>query len=198
MTDDQLKKSQINGRVRAHHVTELSDSQVWFPTTGLKSNLVLNSWATIVAKLLTQASAAYRIGLMYLEFSNVASPGDPVSAPSFDRTRTVDYYNALSGSSDRDYLRVPIMTSQLETVGDDFQSNQIVFFARSQGTTGVHGKPFAAGSNSVIFGASLVAAVNATDHTQDLLLSSFYFDEEDQQPKLTSGQVGMEWQLLLQ
>ena len=77
------------------------------------------------------------------------------------------------------------------------KGNQPVFFARSQGTEGVHGKTFGYGSNSVIFGASLVAFVDSTDATRDLILSTFYFAADDQQPKLATSQIGLEWELTL-
>jgi hypothetical protein len=196
---DLLGLQNVQGRVRAHEVWGEEDSSlVWTPKTEFKKNLVLNQWATIVAKLLTAGDARYRIGGMYLEFENVASPGDIVSAPTFDRTRDVTYYDDLSGSVVRDYLRVPMTANQLLTDGTGFNNNQIVFFARSSGTTGVHGKTFSDSVNSTIFGASLVAFISNNDATQDLLLSSFYFDVADQQQKLATSQVGIEWEFTLQ
>jgi hypothetical protein len=196
---DLLGLQNVQGRVRAHAVRGEADSSlIWTPKTEFKKNLVLNQWATIVAKLLTSGDARYRIGGMYLEFENTASPGDAVSAPTFDRTRDVAYYDALSGSGVRDYLRVPMTANQLLSDGTGFTSNQIAFFSRSSGTTGAHGKTFSDSVNSTIFGASLVAFIDNNDATQDLLLSSFYFDVADQQQKLATSQVGIEWELTLQ
>ena len=192
---DLVGPQNVRGRVRAH---EVSDNGVWTPKTEFKSNLLLNQWATIVAKLLTTGDARYRIGGMYLEFSNTASPGDPVSPPAFDRSRDINYYNDLAGSSNRDYLRVPMTGNQLLTDGADFKDNEIVFFARSSGTTGVHGKAFSDSVNSTIFGASLVAYVDNNDATRDLLLSSMYLKVADQQQKLSTSQIGLEWQLIFQ
>jgi hypothetical protein len=191
---DFLKSSNLKGKVRAHQVV----GELWTPCTDLKSNLVLYEWTRIVSKLLTAGDANYRIGGMYLEFENTASPGDSVSAPTFNRTRTISYYQGLSGSASRDYLRVPLTATQVLTDGADYTDNQLVFFARSSGVTGVHGKTFSDTVNSKIFGASLVAFVDSSDSTQDLLLSSFYFDVADQQQKLSTSQVGLEWQLTLQ
>ncbi len=196
---DLLRSNNIQGRVRAHEVRgETDPSRTWTPKTDFKKNLILNQWATITAQLLATGNSAYRIGGMYLEFENTAAPGDTVAAPTFDRTRDVTYYDDLSGSSDRDYLRVPMTATQVLTSGADFLSNQLVFFARSSGTTGVHGKTFSDSVNSKIFGASLVAFVDNNDATQDLLLSSFYFAVADQQQKLSTSQVGLEWELTLQ
>lgn len=191
---DFLRSSSIQGKVRCHQIID----DVWTPCSDFKSNLVLYDWAKITAKLLTSGDAKYRIGGMYLEFENTASPGDTVSAPTFDRTRSITYYNGLSGSASRDYLRVPLTATQLLSEGEGLTDNQIVFFARSSGVTGVHGKTFSDSANSVIFGASLVAFVDSTDATQDILLSSFYFSTGDQQQKLATSQIGIEWELTLQ
>jgi len=188
---DQIGTNNVVGRVRAHRITD----EIWTPTTELNPNLVLYQWGEIVGKLLTTGDAKYRIGGMYLEFENVASPGDTVSVPTFGRDRTVQYYDDLSGSGVRDYLRVPMTAT---TYGDEAEQTILNFFARSSGTTGVHGKTFSDTVNSTIFGASLVAFVDSTDATQDLLLSSYYFDVADQQQKLATSQVGLEWQLALQ
>jgi hypothetical protein len=183
----------VQGRARLHRVT----GDCWTPVTDFKSNLVLYQWTEIVSKLLTTGDSRYRIGGMYLEFKNVASPGTTVSPPSFTRARTVAYYDALASSPDTDYLRVPLTATQILSEGEGLTNNQLVFFARSSGMTGVHGKSFSYASNSVVFGASLVAFVDATDTTQDLLYSSIYFATEDQQQKLATSQIGLEWPITL-
>lgn len=199
---EQISPDKVIGKVRAHRVcaagTWSSNTEMWTPSTYLKPNTVLYQWATVTAKLLTAGQANYRIAGMYLEFENVASPGDTVSVPTFDRTRTVEYYDNLADSATKDYLRVPLTASQILSNGVGLDQNQMVFFARSSGILGVHGKPFSDAANSVIFGASLVAFVDNNDATQDLLFSSFYFDVADQQPKLATSQVGIEWELTLQ
>ena len=220
---DFLNTSNVKGRVRAHNVQKkcnvapadaaqsvmLSDlardpqndpcsqfsNELWLPRGDFKSNEILYQWAEIASKLFTVGSSNYRIGGMYLEFENGTTPGS-VTAPSFDRTRTVQYYDDLSGSASRDYLRVPLTASQILSEGTGLTNNQILFFARSSGTSGVHGKSFSTGS--VVFGASLVAFVDDNDATQDLIFSSFYFDTADQQDKLATSQVGIEWELTLQ
>lgn len=209
---EQISPNTVVGKVRAHSVCtsgvslpsaasstlKLVSNELWTPRTELKRNIVLYQWATVTAKLLTTGQANYRVAGMYLEFENVASPGDTVSVPTFDRTRSVEYYDNLADSATKDYLRVPLTATQLLSEGAGLSQNQIVFFARSSGTLGVHGKSFSDASNSVIFGASLVAFVDNNDATQDLLFSSFYFDVADQQPKLATSQVGIEWELTLQ
>jgi hypothetical protein len=193
---DKIDNNSVKGRVRAHEVWGESESSlIWTPTTEFSKNLVLYQWSQIVGKLLTSGDSRYRIGGLYLEFENVASPGSPVSVPTFDRTRDIAYYNSLSGSAVRDYLRVPLTAA---TTADEATESVLTFFARSSSSVGVHGKTFSDSVNSTIFGASLVAYVDSTDVTQDLLLSSYYFAVADQQQKLATSQVGLEWQLSLQ
>lgn len=194
---DCISCSSIHGRVRAH-IAGQDSPELWVPATEWKDNLIVYQWATIAAKLLSSGDAKYRIGGMYLEFENVASPGDTVTAPSFDRTRDVTYYDSLSSSSNRDYIRVPIIATQITSEGTGLTDNKLTFFGRSSGTSGVHGKAFSSTANSTIFGASLVAYVDNTDATQDLILSSFYFSSADQQQKLSTSQIGIEWNLTLQ
>lgn len=185
------------GRVRAHRVLP---ADRWVAQTEWKNNTIVYEWGAIVGRLLMAGDRKYRISGMYLEFENVAMSGDAVTIPTYGRTRNIDYYNELSGSGSRDYLRVPVTSSVLNVSDEDLfpHGNEPVFFSRSQGLVGVHGKPFSHVNNSVVYGASLVAMVNATDATQDLILSTFYFAEESQQPKLSTSQIGLEWALSLQ
>ena len=200
---DTILSHQIRGQVRAHQVTESlwvpttssKDKELWTPTTPLDWNLILRQWGQALGKLLATGNQKYRIAGMYLEFENVAAPGDPVSVPTFDRDRTVTYYDDLAVSAVRDYLRVPLF---LATYTDAADGTVCTYFARSSGAIGVHGKTFSDTVNSTIFGASLVSFVDPTDATQDLLISSYYFDVPDQQQKLSTSQVGLEWLLDLQ
>lgn len=183
----------LRGRVRAHRVV----SERWSPVTDFRSNLVLYQWAELTAKLLATGDSRYRLSGMYLEFQNVASPGTPADIPTFGRDRTIDYYTGLAYSPDVDYLRVPMTAIQTLSTGGGLSQNQLVCFARSGGVLGVHGKNFSTAANSVICGASLIAMVDVADRTQDLLFGSFYFAAEDQQPKLATSQVGIEWEVTL-
>ena len=200
MQNDTIRgNNEIFGRVRLHDASS-SDHKLWTPKNRFSKNQVLYEWGAIAGRLLRSGGLQYRIAGMYLEFENVPSPGDPVSVPTYGRTRDVEYYNNLAGSSVRDYLRISMTVSTFESSDVDLypKGNQPTFFARSQGLVGVHGKTFSDSVNSTIFGAALVAFVDDTDATQDLILSAFYFDIADQQPKLSTSQVGLEWELTLQ
>ena len=196
MAADKLRiNKEISGRVRCWE-SPSDDVSTWFPTTEWKSNTVLYEWGAIAGRLFNGAGMNYSIGGMYLEYENVASAGTDATIPTFGRERSISYFNNLS--SPNDYLRVPLTSTQLLSSGADYtHGNQCVFFARSQGTTGVHGVSFSNGVNSKIIGASLVAFVDDTDSTQDLLLSSMYFGLAEQQIKTTTSQIGIEWELTL-
>tara|TARA_R110002020_G_scaffold16515_5_gene58253 strand:- start:1995 stop:2600 length:606 start_codon:yes stop_codon:yes gene_type:complete len=186
-----------SGRVRAYNCPAPYDCDhtPWERKTDWLPNLVVYEWASIVGNLLNGTGLNYRVGGMYLEFDN---GGGPVTPPAFDRTRDISYYNSLSGT--RDYLRVGLTAAQLTSSDETLfpSGNKCTFFSRSQGTQGVHGTTFSSGAGSIIFGASLVAYVDSTDATQDLILSSMYFGTSDQQDKLSTSQIGLEWELTLQ
>lgn len=174
----------------------------WTPATDFMHNDFLYEWGAIVGNLLARRGLQYGIGGLYIEFENVASPGDPVSAPAFTRAagEGVEYYDALSGSGDRDYLRVPLIIATVDST-DAIRypkGNRVTFFAQTSGVEGVHGKTFSDTVNSVVFGAALVAFVDETDHTQDIVLSRFYSEVAKQKPKLSTSQIGMEWKVTLE
>lgn len=180
---------------------------IWFPDcwrqlTDWTHNTILYEWGSIVGNLLLGKGLPYRIGGMYIEFENTASPDDPVAVPSFDRgpNSGIDYYNDLGLSSDRDYLRVPLIAGILNsTDATNFpKGNAPTFFAQTQGITGVHGKPFSDANNSKVFGGALVAFLDQADATQDLVLARFYKDPSEQQAKLPTSQVGVEWEVDLE
>lgn len=171
----------------------------WKPKTLFEPNAFMYDWATIVGSLLMRKDIHYGIAGMYIEFENVASPGDPVSIPSFTRDEGVSYYNDLATSSDRDYLRVALTASSMDSTDlTKFpKGNRPTFFAQTSGVVGVHGKPFSDANNSVVFGGALVSFLDPNDFTQDLVLSRFYTTVGSQQSKLATSQIGFEWRVTL-
>jgi len=178
--------------VEPHRITPICS---WQPNT------VLYEWAAIAAQLLTTGEKKYRISGMYIEYENVASPGDVVTAPTYGREPSagIDYYNGLAGSATRDYLRVPLVSAQITSSDEtDYpKGNQPVFFAQTSGVVGVHGLPFSDANNSKVFGAALVSIVDEADATLDLVFSRFYLSTSLQQLKLASSQIGLEWKIQL-
>ena len=166
----------------------------WWPLSDFSHNDFLYEWGKLFGNLLLRKGLQYGIGGMYIEFENVASPGDPVVTPTFNRSEGISYYDDLAGSSDRDYLRCPLVAGTLEE-GDT--ENITTFFAQTSGVSGVHGKAFSDANNSKVYGGALVAFVDEEDPTRDLVLSRFYVLTAQQQVKLATSQIGFEWRLTL-
>lgn len=174
----------------------------WQPLTKFQQNALLYEWGAIFGNLLLKKGLQYGIGGMYIEFENVASPGDPVTVPTFtrDADEGVEYYNALSGSPDRDYLRIPLTFGTIDSTNEtNFpKGNRPIFFAQTSGVLGTHGKTYSDVVNSTVYGGALVAFVDDTDYTRDIVLSRVYFDVDKQQVKLATSELGLEWRLNLQ
>lgn len=199
----------VTGRVRLFQITPRGHATCidrtllpgkWEPLTDWQHNDVLYDWAAIGARLLTQGLSGYRIGGLYLEYKNVASPSDTVAPPAFDRSGGIGYYNALASSPNIDYLRVPLVAASFDS-SDAIKfpnGNRCSFFAMSQGTVGVHGKAFSDVNNSKVYGGALVAIPSLADATQDIVFSRFYLSSGEQQVKLPTSQLGLSWQLVLE
>lgn len=189
-----INPNMVSGRVRGWRIDEGSTRRE--PLSGWRDNQTMYDWGTVVGKLL-QGLSGYHVNGMYVEFENTAGS---VSIPSFDRSGGVSYYQGLSGSGVRDFLRVPMTAATLSSTDETLfpGGNRVTFFAQTQGSVGQHGLTFSAGANSKVFGAALVAMPEQADYTQDLVFSRFYFDTAAQIAKVASAQVGVEWAVELQ
>jgi hypothetical protein len=140
---------------------------------------------------------------MYIEYENVASPGDAVTIPAFGRDADLDYYNDLSGSSTKDFIRASFrgqpelgIASGAEAYFEEGVSgNKLTVFSQTAGTEGVHGKTFSDSVNSKVYGAALAAFPVFDDRTRDVLFARTYFDTADQTLKEASTQVGVSWEI---
>lgn len=190
---DTVKRPRGRARLGVWSPAGLSVASAW------KHNLVVYDWATIVGKLL-RGDASYRLSAMYIEFANVASPGDPVSEPSLDRSGAAAYYAGLADDPEKDYLRVPLYASGMESSDDELfpGGNLLRLYARTSGVVGVHGKPFSAGDNSTVFGAALVSTPDFANAELDVVFSRWYAETEEQRPKEVNSQVAVEWELTLE
>jgi hypothetical protein len=179
-----------------------ANGQLWIPQrlTDWSKNDVLYDWASIASRMLAEGSTNYRIAGMYLEFKNVADPDDAVAAPAFTRAGGIGYYNGLASSPNVDYLRVPLISAVRSSSDADLfpDGNVMTYFAQSQGVVGVHGKTFSDSVNSKIYGGALVAIPEKADRTRDLVFSRFYFDADEQQVKLPTSNLGLEWEITLE
>lgn len=163
-------------------------------------NDTLYGWATIVGQLLRGSpdGKQYPIGGMYIEFEN--NGGAAVSTPTFDRSGGLDYYDSLSASVTRDYLRVPITASTLTSTDDELfpDGNLITFFAQTTGVVGVHGKTFSDSVSSRVYGGAIVSFPVAGDASQDIVHSRFNFTAAaNQLVKLAGSQISLTWPLTL-
>lgn len=187
------------GRVRGHRIASDWPFRRWQPITAFGPNLILREWGAIVGRLLLRQGLQYGIAGMYVEFAN---SGSPVAVPSYDREAAsgVAYYNSLADDATLDYLRVPLISGVLGATDAALypNGNEPTFFAMTSGVVGVHGKAFSDVAESRVIGAALVAMPDEADATQDLVLSRYYFPEDEQIPKLATGQVGIEWAVTLQ
>jgi hypothetical protein len=163
--------------------------------TPWRPNLVLFEWAPIVARRLVLDEPDYILRGMFIEFENVTLPGDPVSAPTFDRTGGLSYYNGLVSDPDRDYLRVPALPFPIDSTDETTfpKGNRITLTGQTAGGVGVHGKTFSDTVNSKVFGAALVGFKADGDASQDLVFSRFYFSVADQQIKLPTSDISITW-----
>jgi len=179
---------------------------LWVPR-GQTDNLVLYSWGHIAARQIGYGRDVnrydYSLRGMYIEFENVASPGDPVATPAFGRGDGLEYYDDLSGSASKDFLRVGLRGQPELAIEDGFSShfedgesgNKLNIFAQTVGTVGVHGKTFSDSVNSKVFGAALIARPVLDDRTQDVLFSRAYFTTAEQTVKEASEQIGVSWEI---
>jgi hypothetical protein len=175
----------------------------WVTPVTFKPNQIQYDWGFIAAQTIGRGLFSYRIAAMYIEFENVASPGDPVTIPTFGRDEGTEYYDDLQSSGTRDFLRVPLLQDPMLGIATGFESyftagengNKLTFFAQSQGTTGVHGKTFSDSVNSKVFGAALVATPTFADRTQDIIFARSYFPTAEQTLKEASSQIGISWEV---
>lgn len=180
------------------------EARIWVrPLSGLRvsgpwqPNVTLYEWAYVVQKLLATGEAKYRISRLYIEFENMADPEAEVDVPEpgRDASEAGDYFASLADSPTRDYLRVPVTGAVLSSTDDDLypRGNRTVFTGRSVGTEGRHGKEFSASASSKVYGGALVAAPDAADPSQDLILARIYLSASQQKLKNDSSQIGIDW-----
>ena len=182
--------------------------------TGLKlpiftqSNQIQYSWGFVAANCIGLRRQAdrpdYTISGMYVEFENQTNPADTVSvSSSFSRDIGIPYYNSLSSSSTRDFLRVPfaiepslgLSAGYAANLPPSQQANKLTFFVQTAGTSGAFGKPFSNSHNSKVFAAALVATPVFGDRTKDVVFARTVFDTSNQVTKEASSQIGVTWDI---
>lgn len=183
--------------------THIVRDKIWSPPLHIWTpNTWLYGWGHIAAQTLVRGNAAYKLAAMYIEFENVADPSDAVSIPTIAREEGISYYNGLSTSPNRDFLRIAIETAPELSVVSGYDSllepgyvNRAVLSAQTAGAVGVYGKTFSNGANSKIFGIAVVATPDFDDQTQDVIFARAYHATGDQTIKPASAQVAVTYRL---
>lgn len=207
MTSDNITGGRgVHGQIG---VWRVSDGGIW-SKVGEQPNQIQYSWGYIAAKQIGYRPGpdrpSYHISALYLEFENQVDPGVAISVANFDRDLGITYYNNLSDSTARDFLRIPLILEPAGSVSAGFegnlpteqQLNKLTFFAQSVGTTGVHGKDFShsgAGGTSKVYAAALVAAPDFNDRTKDVIFARTMFQPANQVTKEASSQIGLTWDI---
>ena len=162
-------------------------------------NTFLYGSATILAELLRHDPSGrdWRIRTAYIEFEN--NGGAAVSTPTVARDEGLTYFNDLADSLTRDYLRVPVVATKLESSDEELYpgGNELTFFFETVGVEGVHGKEFSSAQQSRVYGAALVASPSDSDESQDVVFSRVYYGASDQFIKASTTQIGLEYRLPL-
>ena len=155
-----------------------------------KHNTILYSGADIMAASPT-GDLSYNVACMYFEYKNLTLPGDAISAPTYDRTGGIDYYNALADPYD--VIRVPLTTSPAIASSDatKYSGNQVTFYAATEGIAGaIASLPFADANNSAVFGVGLVATPDWTTQASDVVFARTYVDKV---LKAANYEIGCAW-----
>ena len=205
MATDKIGK---NGSGVRGHVTlwRVEDSGLLTPLHD-QHNQIQYSWGHIAARQLgyrpQSDRPSYHISAMYLEFENVANPGDAVTVSDFDRDLGATYFDELMYSAVQDFLRVPLRLEPSLGISNGYEDffteglngNQLTFFAQTSGLAGVHGKSFSHTVNSKVYAATLVATPVFSDRTKDVVFARTVFEEEHQVTKEASSQIGITWDI---
>jgi len=209
MTNRLVQRDQMPALFGVVGLVRVNDKGLWRPVAR-KRNQIQVEYATILIQAAFQGNSNYRISAMYLEFENVDSPEDAVTAPSYSKYDGIEYYAALADSPNRDFLRIPFVNAPKMSVMPGYESyfandvpvgfpteqgNRATCFTLTQGTSGVHGKPYTVGANSKVFGLGLVATPAPNDPTQDLLFARTYFAADEQAAKESSNNIGATWEI---
>lgn len=180
---------EVKGEVSTYSVLESGEWKL----LSTCDNQIQWSWGEIACHLFGDGNPAYKISAMYIEYENTA--GTP-SVPSYARSEGLEYYNSLSTSLVKDFLRVPMLSAPAKGIAPGYSNinfNQLTFVAQSSGTTGVHGKGFSELVASKIYGVALVAAPVWSDRTQDVVFARKYYTSGNVVAKQASSQIGVSW-----
>ena len=207
MTADKITAGQsgVRGHISLWRIDEKTGLKL---PAGSQPNQIQYTWGFVAANCFGRRRQPdrpdYSISALYIEYENQADPEEPVSvSSSFARDVGIVYYNALSSSADRDFLRIPLTIEPAIGVSAGYEEylpvsqsgNQLTFFAQTSGVVGVHGSPFSHTAGSKVFAAALVAAPVFGDRTKDVIFARTVFSTANQVTKEASSQIGITWDI---
>jgi hypothetical protein len=151
--------------------------------------LILPSASTILFQAVIPGSGASgaRLDIAYLEFVN----GPAIAPPDIDPT-DIGYFDRLAATSDRDYLRCPVLSHALKNRNDKTVLSLSIV---SDGECGFFGKPFSATAGSRIYGLTLAAS--RSNKQDDILFARHYYQPEEQPEKSEIGHIMISLDLVL-
>lgn len=198
-------RSEFQQTVKGDNVGEFLVEQLvdgkWLQVAPWKHNDTLYSSGYANVMALCKRDSNYGISALYLEFENVADPDDVVSTPTVELADQ-DYYDSLSASGVRDYLRIAITEAPHLYVVPGYELllpaghyNGAILYGQSAGVTGVHGKSFSAGSNSKVCGLAAVVAPEFTDPSEDIVYARAYYDSDEQWLKQENNQIRVSYKM---
>lgn len=182
------KSLSVEGMVSLYNI----ENDVWLKLSE-SGNQIQWSWGEIACRLFGDGDRSYKISAMYIEFENTAVTP---STPSYTRSEGTEYYEGLSLSATKDFLRVPLLSVPAKSLASGYSNisyNRLTFLAQTSGSQGVHGKTFSDTVSSKVYGLALVAAPVWGDRTQDRVFARKYYETADQVSKQASSQIGVSW-----
>ena len=204
--EENLTTNNVRGFISLHRIDNATGRRIKICE---QSNQIQYTWGYVAAKALglrpESGQANYNISAVYFEFENVISAETAVVEPqTFLRSVGLPYYDGLGAMFNRDYLRIPMVVAPQFSTSSGYasllpteqQTNQLTFFAQTEGTSGINGKGFGSnvsGKISKIYAASLVAAPDIDDPTKDIVFARTVFNTENQVLKDASSQIGITW-----
>lgn len=142
------------------------------------------------------------LNTIYVEYENVAAPGDPAAPPAEDAGDSLAYYQSLADVAGRDYLRLAVSARETDadpadTTITDGLVNRGTLVATVAGAQGLNGRPFGSGSNSVICGLAAVISPSRADPSRDLVVARLVYQEADQLPVPADIQLAVRYRRTL-
>jgi len=121
-----------------------------------------------------------KLNTAYVEFVN----GPPVPSVDVSMQNLRTYFDALASDADRDYLRLSVLSHTLDQKGDQPSLTLII---ATDGTTGVHGKPFSASVGSRVYAVTLAAS--QWNDREDIFVARHHYPELEQLEKPEAGSL---------